>query len=121
MRINIFKALADEKRLRILEHLQRGEKCACFLTDDLGIAQSALSYHMKILCESGFVKKREEGKWTHYSISKHGSEKAIQVLKEITDVINEEAYICPVTGKIKEKKQKAMKIAFHQKLQIKNI
>ena len=48
--------------------------------------QSSLSYHMKILCDSGIVTSREEGKWTHYRISQQGSEKAIQLLKEITAV-----------------------------------
>ena len=68
----IFKALCDEKRLSILELLKGGEKCACVLMEELNIAQSALSYHMKILCESGIVTSRQEGKWTHYTISKSG-------------------------------------------------
>lgn len=41
---------------------------------------------MKILCDSGIVTSREEGKWTHYQISKEGSEKAIELLKKITAV-----------------------------------
>ena len=73
----IFKALCDEKRLSILELLKGGEKCACVLMEELNIAQSALSYHMKILCESGIVTSRQEGKWTHYTISKSGREYAI--------------------------------------------
>ena len=70
----IFKALCDEKRLMILELLQSGEKCACVLIDKMDMGQSGLSYHMKILCESGIVTSRQEGKWTHYSLSKSGSE-----------------------------------------------
>ena len=80
----IFKALCDEKRLMILEHLQSGEKCACVLIEAMNMGQSTLSYHMKILCESGVVESRQDGKWTHYHISKLGSEKASQVLNEIT-------------------------------------
>lgn len=80
----IFKALSDEKRLYILNLLQNGEKCACELIDDMNIRQSALSYHMKILCESGIVQSRQDGKWTHYSLSKVGSAYAIQRLSEIT-------------------------------------
>lgn len=75
----IFKALCDEKRLSILELLKGGEKCACVLMEELNIAQSALSYHMKILCESGIVTSRQEGKWTHYTISKSGREYSIHV------------------------------------------
>ena len=54
----IFKALCDEKRLSILELLKGGEKCACVLMEELNIAQSALSYHMKILCECGNSNKQ---------------------------------------------------------------
>ena len=80
----IFKALCDEKRLSILELRKGGEKCACVLMEELNIAQSALSYHMKILCESGIVTSRQEGKWTHYTISKSGREYAIKRLTELT-------------------------------------
>ena len=80
----LFKALCDEKRLSILELLKGGEKCACVLMEELNIAQSALSYHMKILCESGIVTSRQEGKWTHYTISKSGREYAIKRLTELT-------------------------------------
>ena len=83
-RAKVFKALCDERRQRILELLHTGEKCACVLTEKMGMPQSSLSYHMKILCDSGIVTSREEGKWTHYQISQEGSEKAIQLLKEIT-------------------------------------
>jgi len=82
----IFKALSDERRLRILELLHHGEKCTCILTEEVNMPQSSLSYHMKILCEAGIVTGREDGKWTHYQISKQGSEKAIAILREITAV-----------------------------------
>ena len=85
-RAKVFKAFCDERRQRILELLHGGEKCACVLIDEMNMPQSSLSYHMKILCESGIVTSREEGKWTHYQISKQGSEKAIDLLKEITSV-----------------------------------
>ena len=85
-RAKVFKALCDERRQRILELLHTGEKCACVLIDEMGMPQSSLSYHMKILCDSGIVTSREEGKWTHYQINQQGSEKAIQLLKEITAV-----------------------------------
>lgn len=85
-RAKVFRALCDERRQRILELLHSGEKCACVLIDELDIPQSSLSYHMKILCDSGIVTSREEGKWTHYQISRRGSEKAICLLKEITAV-----------------------------------
>jgi ArsR family transcriptional regulator len=84
IKIRIFKALSDERRLKIVEILKSGEECACLLSEQLEIAQSSLSYHMKILCDSGLVKSRQEGKWTHYRLSKSGSETAVTLLKEMT-------------------------------------
>ena len=85
-RARVFKALCDERRQRILELLHGGEKCACVLIEEMGMPQSSLAYHMKILCESGIVTSREEGKWTHYRISQQGSESAIALLREITAI-----------------------------------
>ena len=95
-RAKVFNALCDERRQRILELLHSGEKCACVLIDEMDMPQSSLSYHMKILCDSGIVTSREEGKWTHYQISKQGSEKAIKLLKDITAVAenNNECHHC---------------------------
>lgn len=80
----IFKALSDAKRLAIIDLLRSGEKCACVLIEKMEIGQSALSYHMKILCESGIVVARQEGKWTHYSLSESGSQYAKERLTYIT-------------------------------------
>ena len=92
----IFKAFCDEKRLRILELLRGGEKCACVLLEQLELGQSGLSYHMKILVESGVVESRQEGKWTHYKISEKGSTNAIALLKELTtaNTVTEENNCC---------------------------
>lgn len=91
-RARIFKAFCDDRRLRILELLRGGEKCACILIDELGMPQSSLSYHMKILCDSGIVTSREEGKWTHYRISPQGSAQALELLREITDTSEDGAH-----------------------------
>ena len=90
----LFKALGDENRIRILKLLQSGEKCACVLLDDLHITQPTLSHHMKILCDSGIVTGRKEGKWMHYSISAEGAKVAMDCLKEITAVTENECNCC---------------------------
>ena len=92
----VFKALCDEKRLRILELLRGGEKCACVLLEQLDLGQSGLSYHMKILVESGIVESRQEGKWTHYKISEKGSAYAGALLKELTtpNIMTAESKCC---------------------------
>ena len=83
---SVFKALSDENRIRILKLLQSGEKCACVLLDDLQITQPTLSHHMKILCDSGIVVGRKEGKWMHYSISAEGAYAAQKSLQELTKI-----------------------------------
>ena len=80
----VFKAFCDEKRLAILELLRGGELCACKIQERLLIGQSTLSHHMKILCESGIVIGRREGKWIHYSINFKGSEYAAKLLLQLT-------------------------------------
>lgn len=93
---NVFKAFCDEKRLKILELLRGGEKCACVLLEQLDLGQSGLSYHMKILVESGIVESRQEGKWTHYKISESGSAYAGTLLKELTtpNAVTKEKICC---------------------------
>lgn len=68
----LFNALADERRLRILSMLKGCERCACAIKEELDLPQSSLSYHMKILCDSGLVTDRRDGKWTYYSINRSG-------------------------------------------------
>ncbi len=80
----IFKAFCDENRIRILKMLKSGEKCACKLLEELNVTQPTLSHHMKILCDSGIVLSRKEGKWMHYSISAEGAKVAQDCLKELT-------------------------------------
>ncbi|AFM01085.1 MULTISPECIES: helix-turn-helix transcriptional regulator [Desulfitobacterium] len=79
----IFKALCDPNRLMIIEMLQSAERCACEILEDMKVGQSTLSHHMKILCESGLVDSRREGKWMYYSLDKEGCEAAKNLLDEI--------------------------------------
>lgn len=81
----VFRALSDENRIRVLEMLCEGEKCACALLRDLQINQSTLSHHMKILCDSGIVKSRKVGKWSYYSINESGCLYASELLNKLMD------------------------------------
>lgn len=80
----IFKAFSVAIRLEILDLLKNGEECACNLLEELDLTQSGLSYHMKILIESGIVTAREDGKWVYYTISEQGRQKIIQMFLEST-------------------------------------
>lgn len=65
----VMKALGDETRIRIIDMLSTGELCACDILEEFHITQPTLSYHMKILVESGIVQSRKAGTWTRYSIN----------------------------------------------------
>lgn len=80
----IFKAFSVAIRLEILDLLKNGEECACNLLEELDLTQSGLSYHMKILIESGIVTAREDGKWVYYTISEQGKQKIIEMFLEAT-------------------------------------
>lgn len=86
----IFKAFCDENRIKILNQLLTGEKCACVLLENLHISQPTLSHHMKILCDSEVVAGRKDGKWMHYSISKDGLQIVIDYLEELMKKTSEE-------------------------------
>lgn len=73
----VFKALGDSNRLRILNLLSEGEKCACEILKCFDISQSTLSHHMKILSECELVKCRKEGTWNHYSLNLNNANKTI--------------------------------------------
>ena len=77
-----FQAFSDENRLKILNCLKTGEKCACELLECLNIGQPTLSHHMKILCDANVVEARKEGKWMYYTINTKGIEGLVDFLKE---------------------------------------
>ena len=79
----VFKAFCDPNRLKILDILKSGEHCACKLLEIMDLSQSTLSHHMKLLTDAGVVNVRKEGKWSHYSISEAGMQKAIAYLQEL--------------------------------------
>lgn len=94
--VKVLKAFCDVNRLQILELLRQGETCACALLEHLQISQSTLSYHMKILCDSGVVVGRTQGKWTHYSLSPEGCAQARKLVGWFTHTTTECAsgYTC---------------------------
>ena len=66
--LTVFKALANESRVRILDALRDGEMCACELQVVLDAPQSTVASHLRELADAGIVRKRRQGKWTYYRI-----------------------------------------------------
>lgn len=66
----LFHALSDEARLEIIQILLDGEHCVCDLQSHLDVAQSRLSYHLKVLKDAGVVTDRREGRWSYYTLNR---------------------------------------------------
>ena len=65
---NIFKALSDTTRLRVLKLLESGELCVCDIVTALDMSQPKISFHLNTLKEAGLIKDRKEGRWIHYRL-----------------------------------------------------
>lgn len=83
----LMKALSDETRVKIFDLLSEGELCACKILEEFNITQPTLSYHMKILCESGLVNGKRDGVWMKYSIDKNRVELLVKWFKDIGEMI----------------------------------
>ena len=65
----------------------RGELCACEILEEFQITQPTLSYHMKILSESGLVNSRRDGVWMKYSINRDALERIKQIFNGIESAV----------------------------------
>ena len=79
----LFRALSDPTRLRILDRLRSGEKCVCDLTDALDAGQSLLSFHLKALKEAGLVTDRRQGRWAYYTLNAEAAEEAAALVQSL--------------------------------------
>ena len=65
----IIKALADENRIRIVCMLKnKRDLCVCEITEIIGLAQSTISSHLKLLENAGFIESYKDGLWVNYNI-----------------------------------------------------
>lgn len=67
--LELFKALADETRLRILSQILKNEMCVCEIEAALGLTQSNASRHLTALKRAGILDSYRSAQWTHYKIS----------------------------------------------------
>ncbi len=77
--VNIFKALADPTRLKILECIKNGEKCICEIIPYTGKSQPNVSQHLKVMKHAGIIDERKDGTRIMIKASK----------KEIFDIIDQ--------------------------------
>ena len=65
----VFKAMADPCRLKILSLLREGELCVCEIIVGVDRPQSSTSHHLSILKDAGLIKERKDGRWSRYRLS----------------------------------------------------
>jgi len=79
--VDLFQALADGTRLRLLNLMASGEVCVCYFVELLDEPQPKISRHLAYLRRAGLVAARREGKWMHYRLTKPSDSLQAQVLE----------------------------------------
>ena len=95
----ILKALSDPNRLKIIDLLSCGEKCACEILESFKFTQPTLSHHMKVLIDCGLIEARKDGIWNQYKLKVNdGNKLVLFLLKLITEkeycICNSQKYKC---------------------------
>ncbi len=107
--VSIFKALADENRLKIIEMLLRGDLCVGALAHRLGISRAAVSQHLQILSNAELISGQRRGHWIHYMVHKEALEEISRVLGEMSRLRKDVEAIClkglPMAGEIYDKRR----------------
>ena len=81
----LLKALSEPLRLQIIESLLGGELCVCDIINEIGLAQSKISFHLKVLKDAGLITDRQAGRWVYYQLnidSLNSLQDWIELLKE---------------------------------------
>lgn len=99
--VRLMKALSDPNRIKIIKLLEQKELCVCEIQALLGLAQSTVSKHLKILEEADLVDFRKQGSWIHYSLGrKNGSPEAAAMLRQMQTWVNDDEEILLLLEKI---------------------
>ena len=77
----ILKALGDPTRLKIVQFLRGGEKCACEIVPFTNKSQPNVSLHLKVLKNAGILEERRDGQKIFYKIRDRRVLKIIDILK----------------------------------------
>jgi ArsR family transcriptional regulator, arsenate/arsenite/antimonite-responsive transcriptional repressor len=86
----LFRALADSTRLRLIHLMAQQEICVCYFVEVLGAPQPKISRHLAYLRNAGIVTARREGKWMHYSLSMPSEPHAAAILQATLAVLRQD-------------------------------
>lgn len=108
--ITPLKALADEKRLKIVQMLMAHDLCVGALAKHLGISKPGVSQHLQILRKAGLVKGEKRGYWTHYVVNRHALLQIASDLNDLAAIEKTNKTICLRINETYEKKTKSEEV-----------
>ncbi|MFL6437032.1 MAG: ArsR/SmtB family transcription factor [Terriglobales bacterium] len=85
----LFRALADPTRLRLVNLMSEQEICVCYFTEVIGAPQPKISRHLAYLRRAGLVAARRQGKWMHYRLTVPNDAHAASILKSALTALKE--------------------------------
>jgi ArsR family transcriptional regulator len=86
----LFRALADPTRLRLINLMAGQEVCVCYFTEVIGAPQPKISRHLAYLRKAGIVAARREGKWMHYRLASPFNPHAASILKSVIEALKQD-------------------------------
>lgn len=89
----VLKAMADPKRMKIIDLLSCGSLCACDVLEHFDFTQPTLSHHMKVLEKAGIVSVSKQSQWHYYTLKE---DFVTEFMTSMTDLLsnNGEACVC---------------------------
>jgi len=86
----LFRALADPTRLRLINLMSEQEICVCYFIEVIGAPQPKISRHLAYLRRAGIVAARREGKWMHYRLTPPQNSHAVAILKSTIEALKQD-------------------------------
>jgi ArsR family transcriptional regulator, cadmium/lead-responsive transcriptional repressor len=96
--VALFRSLADETRLRIVQRLAAGEARVVDLTGELGLAQSTVSKHLACLRDCGLVDFRTQGRQSFYALTRPELMDLLQAAEGVLVATGSAVALCPTYG-----------------------
>jgi ArsR family transcriptional regulator len=88
--VDMFRALSDRTRLRLLHLIDHQEVCVCYFVEALRLSQPKISRHLAYLRRAGLVRVRKDGRWVHYRLAVPSDPVAARILREALDRMSQE-------------------------------
>lgn len=88
--VDLFRALADRTRLRLLHLIDNQEICVCYFVEALRVSQPKISRHLAYLRRTGLVTVRKDGRWVHYRMAVPSDPVAARILRKTLERMGQE-------------------------------